>query len=870
MAKRRKRKTTRKSKPKKALTLDPARIESMARQDLANGEFRRAREGFRRLLKGDHEAFGPLYLEATKGYLDLLVSSDRLGQAQDVINQTRKLLGDDAKDLEKCLLSPEDRDWDAEAREAMESGSDTMADRWVLASNPPPNSNDPTFTEDGRAIKQALEALAKGDKDAVEVQLRPIGRRSAFADWKIALKAFLAFRLGETERATKGVERLRQSSNVPGKLARALHEILTGHPSKAALALSCWCLGESDAAALFVRAEAFWKAGKALPAYKEFEKHPDFPCASRLGLWGCLTDLLLGQPLLPNGASNQALQDHALSKFHRKSYRSKKEEAAISRAILYWHLASSLSEDEQAAHAYASAYSKAYGDSPKLSARIFTRLVEFLEESRAQALATGFMGFDPQHFDRVSQRLLDDALALDPELLEAHMLKLRILRKSGETSKANKWLDGLTKRFPENKAVLLESGIECVRRKAYVKGMGMLRRAHEADPLDRQVRAEMILALAAQGFRYAQQKKAERARALYPEMEALAAPEAHDYDCGLSTVRLHQWVIESFIEGSIIDAPKLEEQWPSHFRQFAQGVLSGYHFSKATGLSRRCFLLNQDYLESPEANGSEAILMYRFHLHFSNHLPEARNQTYRQRLDQYIGTALDHDRISSEDARRLILTELRKGSHYVVTPILTEPFMEKKGSAPFFAIADKELYHRDNIDWDDLEELREDVRRAEEQHDQEAVALGKRLISRWEPLVDDPDDEPFDIPLNPFGGASPFDDPNMPNLLANILDVTDPDLLEMYRDLKKENPDLDELLVDIINTPPHLRYRMSEATGTPKVIFDLLAQMADKLHERGLLPAASLPSPPPKKTARRPATKKAPKSSPDQLDLFDS
>lgn len=70
-----------------------------------------------------------------------------------------------------------------------------------------------------------------------------------------------------------------------------------------------------------------------------------------------------------------------------------------------------------------------------------------------------------------------------------------LLIRQGDTKRSNRMLDDLVKKFPQNKGILILSGDRAISRKSYIKGIAILRTALDLDPLDKDLKERIVVAL---------------------------------------------------------------------------------------------------------------------------------------------------------------------------------------------------------------------------------------------------------------------------------------------------------------------------------------------------------------------------------------
>jgi len=89
---------------------------------------------------------------------------------------------------------------------------------------------------------------------------------------------------------------------------------------------------------------------------------------------------------------------------------------------------------------------------------------------------------------------------------------LRLYEIGGETGKRNKKLDEIIRLFPDDKDILAKNGNFCIERKAFIKGIELLKRAAALDPLDRTNREFLCIAYIKASLHFAKEGTTRRYR----------------------------------------------------------------------------------------------------------------------------------------------------------------------------------------------------------------------------------------------------------------------------------------------------------------------------------------------------------------------
>ena len=225
MAKRKKRKS--KPKPRRpvaAVSSDPEVILQRAEAQLAEGNPKRAREGFRRLFKMDPDRYRDRYIEVTRMVIELRLAEGKTTEAGQLLGHLREI-GANASELGavqirvaaalgECSLAA------AVAAEFLDSENAAerieAADALVLAR-----------ADQAAAVCAGIAHLCQGEWEQMKEALKGIGHGSPFAHWRLFLRGCAAHYRGDPEEAARCFLRLPEGS-VPARKSRAF-QLLRGN-----------------------------------------------------------------------------------------------------------------------------------------------------------------------------------------------------------------------------------------------------------------------------------------------------------------------------------------------------------------------------------------------------------------------------------------------------------------------------------------------------------------------------------------------------------------------------------------------------------------------------------------------------------------
>ncbi len=877
MAKRSKRSKKRKinNKPRQAKAKPapaPEVMAAKAEKDLEEGNYRRAREGFRRLVKHDLAAYGPRYLEATRYYAKEAIRQGRFGQAEEMVEQARRLVGEEAEvllDWVRLRRAINKGDWQAAAAHAVKQfqpcllAADAMiVDALVLSFQPTEGLPEELASEIG-SMHEALEALGRGDHEAVEQALRPLGRQSPLARWKILMKCLLAYHSGNRDRALQGFERLAGGGTVPERAAAAYLNVEneTAPLSDLGMQLGLHLLGESASISVITRAALEWNRNARLKAYNVLhEELPDFPNPTRVGLAGQLTNLIL-HPASMNQPAHRAVIEGLSVRMQRSDFRSDGEELTLLQlGALTMNPEEFPADSVRQWEKFLTAYQSRYGENRALVCQAYFKA--------ARELFDYVFDREPsRHQAKMILPSLEKAQEADPEWVDPYLLMLDVYAAAGMNKEENKLLEKLTGFFPREKKFLVRAGKRCVERGATVKGLKMLREAYERDASDREAHRELMKGLFMHALQYGKKGQEAKCDAAFDEMFSICSEDAGDFDCGRPYIYLNQAVCAGMYYRSGQDYDKsiskaLESLHP-HLVMYAVPLLSDLHMARVRSMSgKRLVMDDLGEFGGREANGTCAVCMLRMLIHFRSRMEEFRYDGQAAKLYRYLQDVYEMENLEVKDARALY--ELQSDTNLQIErPRIVEIMKRRCPEDLFFAIAALEFVPPYKVGPKEEKSLEKMLEKARASQDLQALALGERLSKCWEMLNDD-----VFLPDMPF--AHFMDDEDEEKEENEVFDALE--------ELEARLPGTKDLLRRLALSNPREREAIRKEAGIPKRDFSGFVDLAESLlevgyfddeerHEDPFKPFLEENTPKARPRAKkRPAS--APKSSPIQLDLF--
>lgn len=286
--------------------------EQRARDLLAQGLFRKARDEFKVLCKTDRTRYLPWLIEANCGLARAMVAKGMKMEAMQVLSYLKTLgpsvvvqaleieLGADSAQtqggLDGLLSLMADPNLPPPTRQR-------LADQAVLRFELPAEATPPSIAGELGAIIKALRAISERQFSLALDLVRPLPHVSPFSHWKTLVKGLAAFHGGNGEKAVRAFDTL-PAASVPGKVSqpyRLLAETATAEqirssalPSEKTVEMACCLAGAPPGCGgILLRAEQAWRSGRPEGMYLALRSIPAFP---RQGgdFIGTLSDFALG------------------------------------------------------------------------------------------------------------------------------------------------------------------------------------------------------------------------------------------------------------------------------------------------------------------------------------------------------------------------------------------------------------------------------------------------------------------------------------------------------------------------------------------------------------------------------------------------
>lgn len=547
-------------------TLSPSVVaaEQRTREFLAQAKWRKARDEVKPLVKLDRDRYLPLLIQANLGLVRELMAKGLVADAQSVLAYLATIAPTDqlravelemaGKDGNPAELFPRYLAALADASLSLPPDEKLrLADQSILAFQGVPADADPAcgrLAAEVGAVHDALLAISMQQWDRAVTTLRAIPLRSVFSHWATFLKGVMAFHNGDGERATRCFAGL-PADSVPAQASQA-YRLLAGQLAPApngppipelALDGAGRLAGQPSVGRALFRAERLWKVGRFTESYCALRDGvAQFPTAGCDWL-GALSEFYFRAARGMAETASYNYLDFFASGAGRKASKNSVEELLTLRLLALsnsgfgnpWELRSDWER-------YLSLLDRLRGPNPRRASIGYGWLGEQLAQPPSEV---GWFGPRSDLRDAgAAIECLRKAIALDPNNLPAHLKLVSIYGTLARIAERNRLLDEMCKRFPEEKAVLLEAARRCLERKVFVKGLDFLERARQLDRIDPVIPELIVSARRQLARQYFQQQRTDQARQTLADTEEFLTDLADDFHRGRWIARLHHGLLE--------------------------------------------------------------------------------------------------------------------------------------------------------------------------------------------------------------------------------------------------------------------------------------------------------------------------------------
>ncbi len=550
-----------KQKVKESLNLSAETIEQQAKKDMVEQKYRRALDGFKNLRKEkreDKEYLLREIVECYRGLADQMVKKGLFEEAKMVLVNIKALTGEDSGKDPDIAMAIQRKDFTG----AAEIIADLLAQRAELSHTAKCVAGDmlvlafkdfqdielsrPDIYKELKSVQLALKEICEERFAEALEEVRQIGRKSLFSNWKLFIKGLVAFYSGQDQKAVRAFKSLSAGSQVQSACGPFLLLLETEipknkKPGETLLKNTCEIAGHPELAAVLPRADYLWNSGRHRDSYRLVrEKLSPFP-TEKSGIPEILSQFYFNNILHLSGKPglkylNEMIRLHVSSPPSQE----KNLEAVFLRRVECLFLEKIFVEGNiRIKHweIFLKCHKKMSPENKKLQALVYFHLGSFFAieeeiESYRYFMMPSLRRKTKIRDAKLAEKFIKKSTDLDTGNKDTWLALLRVYEKCRENSKANNLLDKLIKLFPEDKTIIAKAGQECVDRKSYVKGVKYLEQAVELNRLDNAVKDHLALAYIKTAVNYYDKGKVSQGREIFEKALKNTNNHSHDFNRG--------------------------------------------------------------------------------------------------------------------------------------------------------------------------------------------------------------------------------------------------------------------------------------------------------------------------------------------------
>lgn len=745
----------------------PEVIEQQAKDDLAKGKFRQAKDGFKELCKIDKEKYLPELLQCYYGLANQMIQNGQLSDAVQVIDNIKALTGDKNEGSLDILIAIKKKDYDAVAgiyANLLSRGKDIstiqesplIADTLVIAFRefPQIKSLCPEIYEELSAVQQALEDVSAEQYEDAWLKVKKIAVHSLFSHWKLFIKGLVAFYKNEDQKALEALGRLSSDTLLQG-IAQPYMALLNSKtidqktPNESFLQRMCIVAGYPELASVLPKADSLWKTGRHYDSYRHVRNNlKSFP-GEGPDIAGTLTRFYFNSiHHLPITEAIKYLENFP-GKNTGASPESDLEEVLTCKAdsLLCEKDRVGAEDDNDCAETWVhfiETYTKVFGNNNKLASLVYFRLgtmfaVEKLQEPPLFPWLPVSKDRDGLQNAHLAEHYFNKSISTDKDNMDAYLGLLKVYEKTNNKSKVTKLLDRLIPLFPDDSAILTRAGTSCVERKSYVKGIKYLEQAARLDPLDSTIKDHLAPSYFMAARAYFDKGQVNQGRELYEKALKNGTSNPLDFNRGYAYIYARWAALEFKNKNEDAANEKLRLA-----REKADTLLPILYF---THLIFRCYELpdvytqklgaevNQEWSLPPTTENAIALLRVYSYI---NIFGFTWLKSEMKRVVQYAFDASDKP-CSRDDAMGIISFALSDRQTRKLGDVYIKKMLQKDRDDPQFHY----LKYQSQLRTDfyqpgrkDLEELKRILHLAEKRNDVELVRNLRKRIRTLEELLE--------------------------------------------------------------------------------------------------------------------------------------
>ena len=526
---------------------DQETLAIQARELLARGKFRQAKDAFKDLCKIDKVKYLPELLQSYQGLANQMIQNGQAADAEKIIENIKALSsgGGGGEVSLEIAIAMKKKDYESIARiyeKHLSQKKDlsalleipTVADALVVAFQefPALKTAYPEVHGELIAIQQALADVSGEKYDDAWGRVKGIGAHSLFSRWKLFIKGLVAFYKNEDEKALEAFGRVPSDTllhNVAGTYSYLLNKSSLNRtpPSEPVLQKICVVAGYPELASSLPRAEVLWQSGRRYESYCHvYKTMQPFPGEGR-DIAGILSRFYFN-------VIHHLHPKEAIPYFNAflKRADTESKQYSLEWMLLYKMdglLSMKIHHSDNDMHCddcvdgwlnFLEAYTRMHGKQPKMESQIYCRIGELFSTDYEDDNYLPFLsssGKDKRIIrnEHLAEKYYHQSISADPGNKAAYLGLLNVYKKTHKKTKYNKLLDKIAPLFSDDSIIQHNAGMNCFERKAYIKAIKYLEHATQLDSLNSEIKRYLVFAYLETARSYFYKRQITRGREFY-------------------------------------------------------------------------------------------------------------------------------------------------------------------------------------------------------------------------------------------------------------------------------------------------------------------------------------------------------------------
>ena len=752
---------------------DQETLAAQARELLAKGKFRQAKDAFKDLCKIDKAKYLPELLQSYHGLANQMIQNGQPADAAKIIENIKALSSEKGGSGEVSLeiaVAMKKKDYETIARiyeKHLSQKKDlsalmeipTVADALVVAFQefPALKTACPGVHGELTAIQQALADVSGEKYDDAWGKVKGIGAHSLFSRWKLFIKGLVAFYKNEDEKALEAFGRV-PSGTLLHNVARTYSYLLNKNsldntqPSEAVLQKTCAVAGYPELADSLPRAEVLWQSGRRYESYCHvYKTMQPFPSEGK-DIAGILSRFYFNivHHLHPNEAIPYS--DAFLNRAATESKLSGLEwmmlcrmDGLLSMKVHQCDNDMYCDDSVEGWENFLEAHTRMHGRQPKMESLIYCHIgalftTDYEEDNDFSFFSSSRKNKRIIRNDSLAEKFYTLSIKTDPGNKEAYLGLLNVYKKTRKKTKYNKLLDKIAPLFSDDATIQYNAGVNCFDRKAYIKAIKYLERANKLDSLNSEITIFLVFAYLETARSYFSKRQTTQGRAFYELALQLCITNTKCFYRNRAGVYARWAVIELKLGNESVALEKMRCA-----RKYAGNLLTMLYFTKLLslqnsmsdhGIQTLCPELQQEWANPPTPENAVALIETYTHFTPIN----SRNHTWmKQEKEKIIKYALEasgkpctrNDAHAIVDFAFLTAQETKLGKTYINKMLQ----IDKCDPLFLFLNIKPNIIDKRFLEQRDVDELKRILSLAEQRNETELIREIKTTIDVAEKMI---------------------------------------------------------------------------------------------------------------------------------------